>query len=140
MSATSSALAAAALLGAGVLLIREAKDVIPDVGGAVADSGAAAGQTKVGQAVLEALRRIKVGIDQTGRTITAAKIEAGRVGSPGFGSVSGSIGTVTGIWSQSPEQAIAGRCQAMVSTRFASGGTKFFTGGYCRRAADLGLI
>lgn len=129
----------ALLLGAGYLLLKEAKTIpnpIPVVHDVVAGSGAAAGQTRVGQAILGLITQAKVGIDQAGRTVTAAKIEAGRVGSAGFGTVGGSVGEFTGIWSDLG----GGRCQVLDSNRHASNATRYFTGGYCRRAKSQGLI
>ena len=140
MSSASTWLPVAAVLGAAVLLIRETRDIIPSVLDPVAASGAAAGQTKVGQAVLDAITKIKVGIDQAGRTVTAIQIEQGRTGATNFGTVGGSIGEFSGLWSQTPAQALAGRCQVIDSNRYASNATRYFTGGYCRRAGELGLL
>jgi len=148
----SSAWGYAALAGAAILLIREARGVVEDIVPEVIDpaldaarrSGAAAGQSTAGQTINQILwgwrNKINVGLDQAGRTRTAARIESTRVGSVGYGTVGGSIGEQTGVWSATPEMRLAGRCQVLLATKHASNTTRYFTGGYCRRAADLGLL
>ena len=140
MSSASTWLPVAAVLGAAVLLIRETRDIIPSVLDPVAASGAAAGQSRPGQAVLDIMRRVNVAADQLGRVGTAVAIEQTREGASNFGTVGGSIGEFSGLWSQTPAQALAGRCQVLDANRFASNATRYFTGGYCRRAGEMGLI
>jgi len=148
----SSAWGYAALAGAAVLLLREARgiaeDIIPEVIDpaldAVRRSGSGAGQTTAGQTINQILwaarNRANVALDQFGRTVTAARIESTRTGLAGYGTVGGSIGEQTGVWSATPEMRLAGRCQVLLATRHASNTTRYFTGGYCRRAGDLGLL
>jgi hypothetical protein len=133
----------AAMFGGAYLLLKEAKTIpnpIPVVHDAVSGSGAAAGQTTAGQTINQILwgwrNEINVALDQAGRTRTAAQIEAGRVGSAGYGTVSGSVGEQTGVWSDLGN----GRCSLLVATTPASNATRYFTGGYCRRAKAQGLI
>lgn len=143
--------ASAALLGAGVLLVRELSapvQAIAEIPGkakdAIAASGAAAGQSAPGQAVLDIIRRVNVGIDQAGRTVTAAQItQRHATGERGtrsnWGSISGRQGTFTGLWENHWTRQ-GGACRVVHATRHGSNTWRIFQGEYCRKARAAGLI
>jgi len=53
-----------------------------------------------------------------------------------YGTVSNGAGSFTGLWEQHP----GGKCRVVYNTAYASNTWKIFSGGYCRRAAALGLL
>ena len=74
------------------------------------------------------------------RITDAARIEAERaqegLAEGSYGTVGGSIGAWTGTWT-----GIEGdRCSVMYATPQSSTATRFFEGGYCRSAREMGLI
>ena len=149
--ATSWALPAA-VLGA-IFLIREAKATVP---GLVAEPLGAAveGAKAAGSDLLDAAagsgayygQMFFEGIAAAGRLealeeaiTTSERLSAEQmaVGATNFGSIDGSIGVFTGEWRAVP--GTADRCSVDFWTPSGKA-SRFFTGGYCRRARAAGLI
>jgi hypothetical protein len=147
----------ALLLVAGVWAARKAaEDIIggvKDIPGDVWDYGADAARGLGGTAY----DRIKGSGEYYGKKAAAAKlatyqgekiiaatqIEAKRAahGSSNYGTVGGSIGEHTGEWFPlEPTPSGSARCYVLSANQFSSNSTRFFTGGYCRRAKEQGLL
>jgi hypothetical protein len=85
----------------------------------------------------------KLATYQAEKITTATQIEAKRAaqGSSNYGTVDGAVGAQTGEWYPlEPNASGSPRCYVLSANQFASNSTKFFTGGYCRRAKEGGLL
>lgn len=121
-----------AIVGA-FLFVRELKDfelpAFPVIGGA----GAVRRRTEELQAFEEE------------RTLDAIAIEAKRAATElqkpqtRYGTVLGHQGAFTGTWSRSPGKP-GDSCNVLYATPRGSNTTRYFTGRYCRAAAEQGLI
>ena len=85
----------------------------------------------------------KLATYQAEKVTTAAQIEAKRAaqGRTNYGTVDGVIGAQTGEWTAlEPDGRGSPRCYVVQANQFSSNSTRFFTGGYCRRAKEQGLL
>ena len=143
----------ALLLVAGVWAARKAtEDIIggvKDIPGDVWEVGSGGARTfydrvaESGEYYGKKAAAAKLATYQADKVSTAVEIEAKRAaqGSSNYGTVEGAIGSHTGEWYPlEPNASGSARCYVLSANQFSSNSTRFFTGGYCRRAKEQGLL
>lgn len=119
------------VFGAGVAAVDEAK-------GAVASSGEYYGKKYY---AAELARKQREYLELRITTAEAIQKRTEAVGGSNYGTVDGSIGSYTGKWMDNGEDAGGSpKCYVIHSTQYSSNAHRMFTGGYCRRAKDQGLL
>ena len=133
-------------------LLEGAEDVlegVKDIPGDVWDAGGDASRgffdrvAESGEYYGRKAAEAKLAEYQADKITTGAQIEAKRAaqGASNYGTVDGSLGAKTGEWYALEADASGSpRCYVLAANQYASNSWRTFTGGYCRRAKEQGLL